>query len=52
MDLIGGGAKNYSAFLKFTGDEKPLGSPFQIQFPRVRTARQGAPQPDTPKLHR
>ncbi|KAF7313605.1 SSD domain-containing protein [Mycena chlorophos] len=34
MDLIGGGAKNYSAFLKFMGDEKPLvGSPFQMNFP-------------------
>lgn len=34
MDLIGGGAKNYSDFLKFLGDEKPLlgGSPFQINF--------------------
>lgn len=34
MDLIGGGAKNYSQFLKFLGDEKPLlgGSPFQINF--------------------
>ncbi|ODV89534.1 hypothetical protein CANCADRAFT_58439 [Tortispora caseinolytica NRRL Y-17796] len=34
MDLIGGGAQNYSAFLKFLGDEKPLlgGSPFQINF--------------------
>lgn len=33
MDLIGGGAKNYSEFLKFLGDEKLLGSPFQIDFP-------------------
>jgi Niemann-Pick C1 protein len=33
MDLIGGGAKNYSAFLKFMGDEKPIGSPFQINYP-------------------
>ncbi|KAI9869233.1 MAG: hypothetical protein M1813_000021 [Trichoglossum hirsutum] len=34
MDLIGGGAKNYIAFLKFLGDEKPfLGSPFQMNFP-------------------
>ncbi|KAF7331817.1 SSD domain-containing protein [Mycena kentingensis (nom. inval.)] len=35
MDLIGGGAKNYSAFFKFMGDEKPLlpGSPFQMNFP-------------------
>ena len=33
MDLIGGGAKNYSQFLKFLGDKKPFGSPFQINFP-------------------
>lgn len=34
MDLIGGGATNYSQFMKFLGDEKPLlgGSPFQINF--------------------
>ncbi|KAI5964003.1 NCR1 [Candida theae] len=34
MDLIGGGAKNYTQFLKFLGDEKPLlgGSPYQINF--------------------
>ena len=33
MDLIGGGAKNYSEFLRFMGDEKPIGSPFQINYP-------------------
>ncbi|KAJ7638597.1 patched family-domain-containing protein [Roridomyces roridus] len=34
MEFIGGGAKNYSAFLKYMGDEKPLlGSPFQMDFP-------------------
>ncbi|KAI0687215.1 multidrug efflux transporter AcrB transmembrane domain-containing protein [Cytidiella melzeri] len=33
MDLIGGGAKNYSGFFKFMGDEKDMGSPFQINFP-------------------
>ncbi|OBA19635.1 multidrug efflux transporter AcrB transmembrane domain-containing protein [Metschnikowia bicuspidata var. bicuspidata NRRL YB-4993] len=34
MDLIGGGASNYSQFLKFLGDEKPLlgGLPFQINY--------------------
>lgn len=34
MDLIGGGAKTASEFLKFLGDEKPLlgGSPFQINW--------------------
>ena len=33
MDLIGGGAKNYTGFFKYLGDEKPIGSPFQIDFP-------------------
>jgi Niemann-Pick C1 protein len=33
MDFIGGGAKNYTQMLKFLGDEKALGSPFQINFP-------------------
>lgn len=34
MDLIGGGAKNASAFLQYMGDLRPgLGSPFQIDFP-------------------
>ena len=33
MDLIGGGATNYTGFFKYLGDEKPLGSPFQIDFP-------------------
>ncbi|TRM68302.1 patched family-domain-containing protein [Schizophyllum amplum] len=33
MDLIGGGAKDYKGFLKFLGDEKDIGSPFQINFP-------------------
>ena len=36
MDFIGGGAKNYTAFLKFLGDKKLLGSPFQINFPRPK----------------
>ncbi|KAL8808626.1 MAG: hypothetical protein Q9200_004185 [Gallowayella weberi] len=34
MDFIGGGAKDYVQFLKFLGDTKPFGSPFQINFPR------------------
>lgn len=34
MKLIGGGAENYTEFLKFLGDKKPFGSPFQINFPR------------------
>ncbi|TVY16737.1 Niemann-Pick type C-related protein 1 [Lachnellula arida] len=35
MSLIGGGAKNYTDFLKFLGKKDPFfGSPFQINFPR------------------
>lgn len=34
MAFIGGGAKNYTEFLKFLGDEKAIGSPFQINYPR------------------
>ncbi|KAF5393839.1 hypothetical protein D9757_000230 [Collybiopsis confluens] len=33
MDFIGGGAKNYHEFFSFLGEEKDLGSPFQINFP-------------------
>ncbi|KKA30628.1 hypothetical protein TD95_000858 [Thielaviopsis punctulata] len=33
MDFIGGGAKDYHQLLKFLGDEKAIGSPFQINFP-------------------
>jgi Niemann-Pick C1 protein len=32
MGFIGGGAKNYTEFVKFLGDKKLLGSPFQINF--------------------
>ncbi|RVX70487.1 hypothetical protein B0A52_05986 [Exophiala mesophila] len=32
MAFIGGGATNYTEFLKFLGDKKFLGSPFQINF--------------------
>ncbi|KAJ5907359.1 NPC intracellular cholesterol transporter 1-related protein 1 [Penicillium taxi] len=32
MDFIGGGAKDYPHFLKFLGDKKFLGSPFQINY--------------------
>lgn len=34
MDFIGGGARNYTDFLKFLGHKSLLGSPFQINFPR------------------
>lgn len=32
IDFIGGGAKDYHQFLKFLGDKKFLGSPFQINY--------------------
>ncbi|KAH6618191.1 patched family-domain-containing protein, partial [Chaetomium sp. MPI-SDFR-AT-0129] len=33
MDLIGGGAKDYTSMLKFLGQERFGGSPFQMNFP-------------------
>ncbi|KAJ5618387.1 Patched [Penicillium herquei] len=32
IDFIGGGAKDYTQFMKFLGDKKLLGSPFQINY--------------------
>lgn len=32
IDFIGGGAKDYTQFLKFLGDKKLIGSPFQMNF--------------------
>ena len=50
MDFIGGGAKNYTSFLKFLGDKKLLGSPFQINFPRPSEEFEGMiPQNPSPK---
>lgn len=49
MKLIGGGAKNYSQLLKYLGDEKLVGSPFQINFPRSYTEPKMHPLPMTPK---
>lgn len=43
MDLIGGGATNYTGFLKYLGDEKDLGSPFQINFPPPSTSSELEP---------
>lgn len=39
MSLIGGGAKDYPHFLKFLGDKKFAGSPFQINF--LENVREG-----------
>ncbi|GAA5955063.1 hypothetical protein JCM21900_002773 [Sporobolomyces salmonicolor] len=33
MDLLGGGATDYLSFLRYMGQERALGSPFQIDFP-------------------
>lgn len=50
MDLIGGGATNYTAFLKFLGDKKLLGSPFQMNFPRdIDAHRPMSPMDERPK---
>lgn len=49
MDFIGGGAKNYTQLLKFLGDEKAIGSPFQINFPVEYTEPRMAPRDMKPK---
>ncbi|KIL68338.1 hypothetical protein M378DRAFT_158883 [Amanita muscaria Koide BX008] len=48
MDLIGGGAKDYHSFLAYMGEEKPIGSPFQIDFPLTAPASV-RPLNDTPR---
>ncbi|KAL8284472.1 hypothetical protein RB600_009058 [Gaeumannomyces tritici] len=49
MDFIGGGAKNYTQMLKFLGDEKAIGSPFQINFPQSYSQPGMSPRDMTPK---
>lgn len=49
MSFIGGGATNYTQFLKFLGDKKLLGSPFQINFVEEYDEKSMAPLPDIPK---
>lgn len=49
MDLIGGGAKDYHGMLKFLGDKKLLGSPFQINFPESYAEPGMGPLDMTPK---
>ena len=49
MDLIGGGAKNYTGFFKYLGDEKPVGSPFQIDFPTTHPPQLAIYDPDARK---
>ncbi|CAG8671715.1 8491_t:CDS:1, partial [Paraglomus occultum] len=38
MDFIGGGAKDYHEMLVYLGTERPVGSPFQIDFPLEDTS--------------
>ncbi|PVH75505.1 patched sphingolipid transporter-like protein [Cadophora sp. DSE1049] len=52
MSFIGGGAKNFTDFLKFLGKKSPpFGSPFQINFPRPSNYPEKAmnPLPMAPK---
>ncbi|KAK3384008.1 patched family-domain-containing protein [Lasiosphaeria ovina] len=49
MDLIGGGAKNYTDLLKFLGTERFGGSPFQINFPVDYAEPKMEPRPMVPK---
>ncbi|OTB14495.1 hypothetical protein K445DRAFT_376831 [Daldinia sp. EC12] len=49
IDFIGGGAKNYTQLLKFLGDEKAIGSPFQINFPTEYSEPNMAPREMKPK---
>jgi len=49
MNFIGGGATNYTEFLKFLGKEQALGSPFQINFPTKYSEPDMAGQDMKPK---
>ncbi|KAK0708145.1 patched family-domain-containing protein [Lasiosphaeris hirsuta] len=49
MDLIGGGAKNYTQMLRFLGQERFGGSPFQINFPTEYLEPGMGARPATPK---
>ncbi|AEO63982.1 uncharacterized protein THITE_2109612 [Thermothielavioides terrestris NRRL 8126] len=49
MDLIGGGAKNHTQLLKFLGQERFGGSPFQMNFPASYPEPSMKPLPMTPK---
>ncbi|CAE6428362.1 unnamed protein product [Rhizoctonia solani] len=43
MTLIGGGATNYHDFFKFMGTVRPIGSPFQINFPQSTNSSWNTP---------
>ena len=49
MDLIGGGATNYTQMLKFLGQERFGGSPFQINFPTEYAEPDMGSRPMTPR---
>lgn len=49
MDFIGGGAETPGDFVKFLGDEKAIGSPFQINFPEGYSEPDMAPREMTPR---
>ncbi|EAQ85260.1 hypothetical protein CHGG_09274 [Chaetomium globosum CBS 148.51] len=49
MNLIGGGAKDYTQLLKFLGQERFGGSPFQINFPTSYADKDMNPLPMKPK---
>lgn len=49
IDFIGGGATNYTQLLKFLGDEKAIGSPFQINFPTSYSEPKMSPNEMKPK---
>ena len=50
MAFIGGGAKNYTEFLKFLGEKRVfLGSPFQINFPEKYQDKDMGPLEITPR---
>ncbi|KAL2021698.1 hypothetical protein VTK56DRAFT_6790 [Thermocarpiscus australiensis] len=49
MDLIGGGAKNYTQLLKFLGQERLGGSPFQMNFPTDYAESSMKPLPMVPR---
>ncbi|KAJ9614415.1 niemann-Pick type C- protein 1 [Cladophialophora chaetospira] len=52
MGFIGGGAKNYTEFLKFLGDKKFLGSPFQINFlEKPRANDSDGMKPSDPRVY-
>ncbi|KAG7097194.1 hypothetical protein E1B28_004566 [Marasmius oreades] len=49
MDIIFGGVEDAGGFLKYLGDERDMGSPFQVNFPESPDTNPSSMQPlDTP----